>query len=235
MSLQKEMPSSKKLNVLYLRENIFYTCLCHHLKFNAASEMVSLQTTHLKNYFHAIEIYTDTNWELNVFFNARIPLGIEENRSICHFMDKNLMYWRHWGGDNQMKKTSWVEIKTGRFLTNYHHRQNRLGWNSFNLLLIKMELNSEKQRQKKLKQHLPFTPCFFPGSPSPLCSWCVGKPALVWAAGQSLLWCLQHLLPLLLLSPWCCRAVYLIFFLQFSLVVFYPFLNPFSQRLHHFG
>ena len=52
----------------------------------------------------------------------------------------------NWAGGENKTKGSWVEIRTGRSLTNYRHRQNRLdlGKNQFNLLLVKSEQDNEK-------------------------------------------------------------------------------------------
>lgn len=50
-------------------------------------------------------------------------------------------------------KSSWVETKRGRSLNNYCCRQTRLKWGKINLLPIKVDLGSEKQRQT-LKQYL---------------------------------------------------------------------------------
>jgi len=57
-------------------------------------------------------------------------------------------------------KSLWIQIRTGRSLTNYHRGQNRLGLGKSNLLPTEIGLDSDKQGQK-LKP-LPRT-LLFPG------------------------------------------------------------------------
>ena len=59
-----------------------------------------------------------------------------------------------------------------------------------------------------------------------------------WAAGESLLGLLEHLLPLLLHWAWCLHGCFTFFLTplsQLSRSVFYPFINVFFQRCHHLG
>ena len=72
---------------------------------------------------------------------------------------------------------------------------------------------------------------------------CRGQPASPWssprAAGESLLWHLEHLLPLLLHWPWCLQSCFshIISLLSPAEVAvvqgFFPFLNMLSQRRYH--
>lgn len=62
---------------------------------------------------------------------------------------------------------SWVKVKAGRLLINYFSGQKRLGKNECHLLLIKINLHSEKQTQE-LKHHL--SPPIHTGGSVEVCS-----------------------------------------------------------------
>lgn len=64
----------------------------------------------------------------------------------------SLTIWQG-GGENKMKKCLWIEIKTGRWLSNLPS-QSKQTW--LDLLPIKIYLGSEKQNR------LPHSPHFFP-------------------------------------------------------------------------
>ena len=87
-----------------------------------------------------------------------------------------------------------------------------------------------------------FLVCRWVSAPPWISMGCGGQPASPWssprAAGKSLLWCLEHLLPLLLHWPWCLQSCFSHIFSLISPAgncpdFFSPFLTMLSQRCCH--